>query len=107
MFILIVVSSNSTSKMKTAYGLASASIRRGHRVTIFFFMSGVKLLADKRGAEEPASLIEAGVKLLACRTSVTDQGIESEESIVSGADMSSLGELVELMDRCDRTLYLG
>jgi sulfur relay (sulfurtransferase) complex TusBCD TusD component (DsrE family) len=107
MFFLIVVSSDSPKKIRLVHKLASASIRNGHQVTIFFFMLGVKLLDVSGVYEWSHSLIEAGVRLLACRTSTTDLGITFEGPLFSGVELSSLGELVELMDRCDRTLFLG
>ena len=107
MFFLLVVSSDSPSKIKLVHKLASASILSGHQVTIFFFMAGVKLFDSSENHEWSRLLIEAGVRLLACRTSTTDLGITFEGPLSSGVKLSSLGELVELMDRCDRALFLG
>jgi sulfur relay (sulfurtransferase) complex TusBCD TusD component (DsrE family) len=107
MLYLIVVSSDSPTKIKLVQKLSSASIHNGHQVTIFFFMSGVKLLDSSENHEWSRLLIEAGVRLLACRTSTTDLGITFESPLSSGVELSSLGELVELMDRCDRALFLG
>jgi len=107
MFFLIVISSDSPTKIKLVHRLASASILSGHQVTVFFFMSGVKLLDSSGNYEWSQLLIEAGVRLLACRTSTMDLGITFEGPLSLGVELSSLGELVELMDRCDRALFLG
>jgi len=107
LLILLVASSDKKSTLDAAYGLASAAAYRGHEVTIFFHMGGISLLKASREANRLAPLISSGVRLLACRTSAKELGIESECDLIEGAEMSSLGELVDLLDRCDRALFLG
>jgi len=102
--LLLVASSDAPSTLDAVRGLASAAARRGHRVTVFFQMSGVKLLGAS-WANRFASLVPLGVRLLACRTSAKEEGAEDE--LVGEAKMSSLGELVDLLDRSDRALFLG
>lgn len=107
MHILLVASSDTPSTLETACGLAATAIERGHEVSVFFHMDAVCLLEASRAADRLASLALSGVRLLACRTSAKERGVESEGDMMEGAEMSSLGELVEMLDSCDRTLFLG
>ena len=107
MHILLVASTDLQSTLDEACGLAAAAVDRGHEVTIFFHMGAVGLLEASRASDRLASLIPSSVRLLACRTSAKEGGIESEDEMIEGAEMSSLGELVEMLDRCDRALFLG
>jgi predicted peroxiredoxin len=77
-----------------------AALIRGHRVTIFFNEESVKLLLDYQ------SLKGLGAEMLACITSCEYCGIK-EKDFVEGARMSSLGEVVMLMEEADRTLFMG
>jgi len=105
--ILLVASSDTSSTLDEVYGLASAAVGRGHEVTVFFHVGGIGLLVAPRASDRLASLVPLGVRLLACRTSARERGVDSEDGLVEGAVMSSLGELVDLLDRCDRALFLG
>lgn len=107
LFILLVVSSDAPSTLETASGLASAAAVRGHEVTVFFHMDGVRLLKDSQASRGLGALIDEGVSLLACRTSAGERGIDSEDELMEGAKLSSLAALVELLGRCDRALFLG
>lgn len=107
MLILLVASSEASSTLDVASGLASAAAVRGHEVTVFFHMGGVRLLKASKASSRISSLASERVRLLACRTSAKEHGIESESELVEGAEMSSLSELVELLDRCGRTLFIG
>jgi len=107
MHILLVASSDLPSTLDEAYGLAATAVDRNHKVTIFFHMRAVGLLKASQAADHFTLLIQSGVRLLACRTSAKECGIESEADMIEGAEMSSLGELVEMLDRCDRALFLG
>ena len=95
------------STLDTACGLASAAVERGHEVTVFFHMGGVSLLQASRAADRLAHVITLGVRLLACRTSAKERGMESEDDLMEGSVISSLSELVEMLDRFDRILFLG
>ena len=87
--------------------MTTVSVRRGHEVAAFFHMGGVNLLKASQASNRLVALTYEGVRLLACRTSANERDIESTDEFVEGAEMSSLGELVELLDRCDRALFLG
>ena len=107
MHILLVASSDTSSTLDAACGLATAAVNRGHEVTIFFHMGGVTLLGASQAVDRLAPLISSGVRLLACRTSAKERGIESGDDLMEGSEMSSLSEFVEMLDRCDRTIFLG
>jgi sulfur relay (sulfurtransferase) complex TusBCD TusD component (DsrE family) len=80
-------------------GISNAARTRNHRISIFFSEESVKLLLDKR--------IEGlGDALLACITSCQVAGITADD-LISGARLSSLGELVTLIEESDRTLFMG
>jgi len=104
LLVLLVASSDAPSTLDAVCGLAAASAGRGHEVTVFFHMDGVKLLNVSLRTGRLVHLLPLGVRLLACRTSARERGVEGD--LVEGAEMSSLGELVELMERCDRALFL-
>jgi len=60
-----------------------------------------------RNNEKLADLASKKVRLLACRTSARECGIESEGQLLKGAEMSSLSELVEMLERSDRVVFMG
>ena len=104
--VLFVASTESRATQETAIGLATASLDRGHDVSVFFSERSVRLL--KVGInDEFKVLVERGARLLACRTSAMGLGLKSLEDLVEGAEMSSLGELVDLMGDSDRVLFVG
>jgi predicted peroxiredoxin len=106
LFVLIVVSSEAASTTDLFEGLATAAADRGHEVAVFFNAHGVRLvIAPGTGGLD--SLIGLGVRLMACRTSVMECGFKTEKALAAGAEMSSLSELVELMERSDRAIFLG
>ncbi len=80
-------------------GLASAAIDRGHRVTVFFNEESVKLLA------EPGVVEGLDAEMLACVTAGQYSGV-TDDDLVEGARFTSLGEVVTLMEECDRTLFV-
>ena len=86
--------------LRHALGLASAAADRGHQVMVFFNEESVKLLADPGVAEG----IDA--ELLACVTAGQESGVKDED-LTEGARFTSLGEVVTLIEECDRTLFLG
>jgi len=105
-FILLIASTESESTVEAVRGLAEAALARGHGVTAFFNEGSVGLL--KRSGEKGGSrLFPAGLQLLACRTSAATHGLTSLDDMVDGAEMSSLGELVDLMTDSDRVLFVG
>jgi predicted peroxiredoxin len=81
-------------------GIVRASTDKGHDVKIFFNEDSVKLLV-----RYPV-LSELGVEMLACHTTCRDMNIE-EGDLISNARMTSMAELVMLMESMDRTLFLG
>lgn len=107
MLILLVASSDAPSTLDRAYGFAEAAVGRGHGVMAFFHMDGVRLLKASQAADCFGSLVPLGVRLLVCRTSAKERGLESEGNLMEGVVMSSLSELVEMLERCDRALFFG
>ncbi len=81
-------------------GIVRASTDKGHDVKIFFNEDSVKLLV-----RYPV-LSELGVEMLACHTTCRDMNIE-EGDLINNARMTSMAELVMLMESMDRTLFLG
>ncbi len=81
-------------------GLVRAAKDRGHNVVVFFNEESVKLLVQY------PMLSELGVEMLACQTTCQFMGIK-EEDMIPGAKISSLAEMVIMMEEKDRTLFLG
>ncbi len=98
MHLLLVVSNPRSHRHLE--GLTKAAKNRGHEVTVFFSEESVKLL------QRPSPIHGFASAFLACQTGMANSGM-SENDLDRGARMSSLGELVELMEGCDRTLFLG
>ena len=106
MFILLITSTEAPETLEIVQGCAQASITRGHSVIMFFNSQSTKFLSSKRNSNLQ-SFIEKGARLLACRTSAQKAGLSSQGDLIEGAEMSSLGELVDLFEVSDRTLFLG
>jgi len=98
MHLLLVASS--PKKLRDILGLSKAAVMQKHNVTIFFNEDSVQLI--KKGSSVGALY----ANLLACRASARDFGIE-QEHLVENARMSSLSELVELLEKSDRVVFLG
>ena len=81
-------------------GIVRASTDKGHDVKIFFNEDSVKLLVQY------PLLSELEVEMLACHTTCRFMNIE-EENLIRNAKMTSMAELVMLMESMDRTLFLG
>ncbi len=81
-------------------GMVRAAKERGHDVIIFFNEESVKLLT-----QYPV-LSELDVDMLACQTTCNFVGIE-EKDLIPGARMTSMAELVMMIEEKDRTLFLG
>ncbi len=81
-------------------GVVKAAKDRGHDVVVFFNEESVKLLVQY------PMLSELGVEMLACQTTCQYAGIK-EEDMIQGARMTSMAEMVLLMEEKDRTLFLG
>ena len=107
MFVLLVASTDSQETLETVYNLTQATVSRGHKVVAFFNSQSTRLLASDGGSPYLPALSELGVRLLACRTSALNAGLASKGVLMRGAEMSSLGELVDLMADADRALFLG
>ena len=107
MFILLVASTDSPETLETIHHLTQATVSRGHRVVVFFNSQSTRLLGSDRDPPHLHSLSELGVRLLACRTSALETGLAPKGALMNGAEMSSLGELVDLMAKADRALFLG
>jgi predicted peroxiredoxin len=96
--ILFTVSSPRT--LVHLMGLVRAAKDRGHDVVVFFNEESVKLLVQY------PMLSELGVDMLACQTTCQYMSI-TEEDMIKGAKISSLAEMVMMMEQKDRTLFLG
>jgi predicted peroxiredoxin len=81
-------------------GMVRSSKERGHNVKIFFNEDSVRLLAQY------PILSDLEVEMLACQTTCKFMNI-NEEDLIRNAKMTSLAELVMLMESMDRTLFLG
>jgi peroxiredoxin family protein len=81
-------------------GIVNAAKDRGHVVVVFFNEESVKLLVQY------PLLTELDVEMLACQTTCQFIGI-NEEDLIPGARMTSMAEIVLLMEENDRTLFLG
>lgn len=106
MFILLIGSTDSLTTAEAIKNLASACLKKGHEVAVFFNAESTRLLKAKK-ADGFSEIVRRGVRLLACRTSAANLGMASTEDMIEGSEMSSLGELVDLMEASDRTLFLG
>jgi predicted peroxiredoxin len=106
MLILIIGSIDSRSTAEKIVNLASAFLDRGHRVTVFCNSESTRLMEPGRVEKFPG-LVSKGVRFLVCRTSAQEMGLTSQGDLVKGAEMSSMGHLVDLMEASDRTLFLG
>jgi len=98
MQLLFVVST--PEKLRDVEGLTTAASRAGHEVTVFFNEESVKLL------KSPSSVESLYADLLACRASAVDFNI-TKDDLAANARMSSLAELVELLEGADRVVFLG
>ena len=81
-------------------GMVKAATDKGHEVTVFFNEGSVKLLVQY------PILSGLGVEMLACVTSSREANIE-EKDLIKGARMTSMAEIVMMMESKDRTLFLG
>jgi hypothetical protein len=81
-------------------GVTKTAISKGHAVTLFFSEESVKMLLDHR------TLRGLEADMLACIRDCEYLGI-NEENLVSGARVTSLGEIVTLMEVVDRTIFFG
>ena len=102
-----MASSDSEEAENTLMGLADAALSRGHEVTLFFSDRSVRLLAPRDDEKDYTKFSSRGTRLLACRTSVATSGVPSLGGFIEGVEMSSLGELVDLMDDHDRVVFVG
>jgi len=105
MFILLVTSTDTPEILETVNRLTQASVSKGHRVVIFFNSQSTGLLKLDRDSNRALSGL--GARLLACRTSAQEMGIASAGDLIEGTELSSMGELVELMEEAERALFLG
>ncbi len=96
-FLLII---SNPRMLRHMMGVVDAARRRRHRVTVFFNEESVKLLTEHN------VLRGLGAEMLACVTACEYSGIRQED-IVKGARITSLSEVVTLMEKCDRTLFMG
>ena len=81
-------------------GIVRSATDKGNDVTVFFNEDSVKLLVQY------PLLTELGVEMLACQTTCRMANIE-EKDLIKGARMTSMAEIVMMMESMDRTLFLG
>lgn len=98
MHFLFIISNPRTLRHLT--GTVAAARARNHEVTVFFNEESVKLLS------EHDALKGLDANLLACITSCQYSGITQDE-FPEGAKMSSLAEAIILIEKADRTLFMG
>ncbi len=98
MRLLLVVST--VGKLRDVEGLGAAAARAGHDVTVFFNEEAVQLLRS------PSPVEYLYADLLACRTSAVEYDI-TKDNVAVNARMSSLGELVEQLEKSDHVVFLG
>ncbi|MEM2893039.1 MAG: DsrE family protein [Candidatus Bathyarchaeia archaeon] len=103
MLILIVSISGHPDAVRGLRGISSASVKRGHSVIIFFTGDGVNHLREEGMLNKLSSM---GVRLLACRTSARERKVALEGTLREVVEISSLSMLVELLETCDRALFL-
>jgi predicted peroxiredoxin len=96
---LLVVAST-PEKLRDIRGLTMAAVRAGHSVTVFYNEDSVKLL------KTPSQVETLYAEHLACRASLRDLGYERED-LIPNSRLSSLAELVELLEGSDRVVFLG
>jgi len=104
MFVLLVASSDSMNTIRDIVGLSNSLSMKGHKVIIFYNDESVSLLESGRAE---LTGLPVGVRLKVCRTTASKKGLNKREDFIIGVEMSSLGELVELMEEADRTVFLG
>jgi sulfur relay (sulfurtransferase) complex TusBCD TusD component (DsrE family) len=102
-----VASSDSEGAENTLTGLADAALSRDHEVTLFFSDESVRLLVLRDKMRDYTEFHSRGTRLLACRTSVAASGVPSSGGFIEGVEMSSLGELVDLIVDHDRVVFVG
>lgn len=107
MRILLVAYSDSEATAKKIEGLTKAALTRGHEITVFLNGVSVRLGKSEGLTRGFSDFVANGVRLLVCRTSAATSGIESRDQLMGGSEMSSLSELVELLEENDRVLFLG
>jgi predicted peroxiredoxin len=81
-------------------GMVRAATDKGHEVKIFFNEDSVKLLVQY------PILSDLGVEMLACQTTCQMANIAAGD-LIPGARITSLAEIVMLMESMNRTLFLG
>ena len=107
MHLLLVAHSDLKVVKETIIGLSRAARDRGHDVTVFLDGDSVQLVRSGRANKDIERLTPGGVRLLVCRTSAAMRGLESLRDLVRGAGLSSLAELVELIEGSEKTIFLG
>ena len=108
--LLIVLSPPRSRGLHTAVNLAYAALGRGHESIIFCTGDGVENVRENKIgllSLPLARLIEKGLKVMVCRESARRRGLLTGVDLINGVKRSSLAEMVELMDSCERTLVFG
>ena len=108
--LLIIMSPPETRGLHTVVNLAEAVLRKGHEGVIFCTGDGVEnMRKDMVGPLAPrlTGLLGEGLRVLVCRESARRRGVLAEAGLMEGVEMSSLAEMVELMDFSEKTIVFG
>lgn len=108
--LLIILSPPAAGGLHTMVNLAEAVLRRGHESIIFCTGDGVEnMREDMLGPLAPrlTRLIGEGVRVLVCRESARRRGALTGVGLREGVEMSSLAEMVELIDFSEKTIVFG
>jgi len=95
---LIVLNEKSLDKLSE---FSKETLSKGHELIIFLYSQGVKLIKKKK-IKHLAKF--EGIRLLACQTSLREYGLDPSNYLDS--EMSSLSELVELLEQSDRVIFV-
>lgn len=103
MFILLIASKESLETLHDIIGLSKTFSESGHKVVVFLNEESVNLIENKR---YELSMLPNDIILKVCRTSANRKGITSFKKLSISPELSSLGELVDLMEEADRIVFL-
>lgn len=84
--------------------LATRLVRQGEEVTLFLVQNGVLPARAGTKCERWSALAEAGVKVLADRSSLTERGIPLA-SLANGIEAASLEVVIDAMADGSKTLW--
>ncbi|MBS7620057.1 DsrE family protein [Candidatus Bathyarchaeota archaeon] len=95
---IVVLNEKSLDKI---YEFSKETLSRRHELIVFLYSQGVKLIQLEKF--EDLEALE-GIRLLACQTSLRESGFDASNHLE--LKTSSLSELVELLERSDRVIFI-